>query len=201
MILLTFLDLLYTIITHKWHSTLATWCKELTHWERPWCWERLKAGGEGDDRGWDGWMASPTQWTWVWVSSGSWWWTGKSGVLQSMASHRVRHDWVTQLNSTDNPHQIKDINFVIQCNYFLLSYYFLNISVLQKGNKEFLANFHNNQSQPIPNLVQLMDVTIWLHKTSRINSIIQLSPTWGTQKQRFMAQKCNIGGGVKMAEE
>ena len=52
--------------------------------EKPWCWERLKAGGEGDDRGWDGWMVSPTQWTWVWVSSGSWWWTGKPGMLQSM---------------------------------------------------------------------------------------------------------------------
>ena len=53
----------------SWSSnTLATWCKELTHWRRPWCWERLKAGGEGDDRGWDGWMASLTQWTWVWVN-------------------------------------------------------------------------------------------------------------------------------------
>ena len=66
----------------SWNSnTLVTWCKELTHWKRPWCWERLKAGGEGDDRGWDGWMASPTQWTWVWASSGSWWWTGKPGML------------------------------------------------------------------------------------------------------------------------
>ena len=55
---------------------LATWCKELTYLKRPWCWERLKAGGEGDDRGWDGWIASPTWWTWVWASSGSWWWTG-----------------------------------------------------------------------------------------------------------------------------
>ena len=52
---------------------LATWCKELTYLKRPWCWERLRAGGEGDDRGWDGWMASPTQWTWVWLDSGSWW--------------------------------------------------------------------------------------------------------------------------------
>ena len=69
----------------SWNSnTLATWCKELSHWKRPWCWERLKAGGEGDDRGWDGWMASLTQWTWVWVNSGSWWWTGKPGVLQSV---------------------------------------------------------------------------------------------------------------------
>ena len=57
-------------------NSLATWWEELTHWKRPWCWERLKVGGEGDDRGWDGWRASPTQWTQVWASSGSWWWTG-----------------------------------------------------------------------------------------------------------------------------
>ena len=80
-------------------NTLATWCEELTHWKRPWCWERLKAGGEGDDRGWDGWMAPPMWWTWVWVSSGSWWWSGRPGVLQSMGLQRVRHDWATELNS------------------------------------------------------------------------------------------------------
>ena len=61
-------------------------------------WERLRAGGEGDDRRWDGWMASPTRWTWVWVNSESWWWTGRPGVLQSMGSQRVRHNWVTELN-------------------------------------------------------------------------------------------------------
>ena len=72
-------------------NTLATWCEELTHLKRPWCWERLKAG-EGDDRGWDGWMASPTQWTWVWTNSGRWWKTEKPGVLQSMGSQRARHD-------------------------------------------------------------------------------------------------------------
>ena len=71
-----------------------------THWKRPWCWERLKAGGEGDKRGWDGWMASPTQWTWFWASAGSWWWTGKTGVLQSVGSQRVAHDWVTELTWT-----------------------------------------------------------------------------------------------------
>ena len=64
--------------------TLATWCEELTHWKRPWCWERLKAGREGEDRGWDGWMASPTQWTWIGVGSGSWCWTERPGVLQFM---------------------------------------------------------------------------------------------------------------------
>ena len=58
-------------------NTLASWCKVLTHWKRPWCRERLKAGGVGDNRGWDVWMASLTWWTWVWASSGSWWWTGK----------------------------------------------------------------------------------------------------------------------------
>ena len=79
-------------------NTLATWCEELTHWKRPWCWLRLKAGGEGEDRGWDSWMASPTQWTWVWASSGSWWWTGKPGMLQSMGC-RVRHNWATELNT------------------------------------------------------------------------------------------------------
>ena len=62
---------------------------------RPWCWERLKAGGEGSDRGWDGWMASLTRWTWVWASFRSWWWIGKPGVLQSIGSQRVRHDWTT----------------------------------------------------------------------------------------------------------
>ena len=64
----------------------ATWCEELTYWKRPWCWDRLKVVGEGDDRGWDGWMASLTRWTWVWASSASWWWTGKPGVLHSMGS-------------------------------------------------------------------------------------------------------------------
>ena len=83
----------------SWNSnTLATWCEELTHLKRPWCWERLKAGGEGDDRGWDGWMASLILWTQVWISSGSWGGTGRPGVLWFMGSQRVRHDWATELN-------------------------------------------------------------------------------------------------------
>ena len=83
-------------------NTLATWCEERTHWKRPWCWERLKTGGEGDHRGWDAWMASPTQWTWVWVNSRSWRWMAMPGVLQSMGSQRVRHDQATELNWTDS---------------------------------------------------------------------------------------------------
>ena len=82
-----------------WNSkTLATWWEELTHWKRSWCWERLKAGGEGNDRGWDVWMASLTRWTWVWACSASWWWTGKPGVLQSKGLRRVGHNWATKLN-------------------------------------------------------------------------------------------------------
>ena len=77
--------------------TLATSCEELTHWKRLWCWEVMGAGGEGDDRGWDGWMASLTRWTWVSVNSGSWWWTGRSGVLRFMGLQRVGHDWATDL--------------------------------------------------------------------------------------------------------
>ena len=76
----------------------GTSCEELTHWKRLWCWEGLGAGGEGANRGWDGWMGSPTRWMWVWVNSGSWWWTGRPGVLQFTGSQRVRHDWATELN-------------------------------------------------------------------------------------------------------
>ena len=80
----------------SWNSnTLATSCKELTPWKRPWWWEGLGAG-EVDDRGWDGWIASPTWWAWVWVNSGSWWWTGRPGVLRFMRSQRVGHDLLTE---------------------------------------------------------------------------------------------------------
>ena len=78
-------------------STLATSCPELTHWKRLWWWGGLVAGGKGNNRGWDGWMASLTWWMWVWVNSGSWWWTGRHGVLRFTGSYRVRHNWATEL--------------------------------------------------------------------------------------------------------
>ena len=81
--------------------TLATWCEELTHLKRPCYWERLRVGGYGDNRKWVGWMASPTQWTCVWVNSGSWCWTVRPGVLQFMGSQRVGHAWGTGLNWTE----------------------------------------------------------------------------------------------------
>ena len=88
-------------------ETLILWLPdELTPWKRPWCWERLKAGGEGEDKGWDGWMVSPTQWTLAWVSSRNWWWTGKPGMLQSMGSRRVNTmsdsvNWTDKLRIED----------------------------------------------------------------------------------------------------
>ena len=88
----------------SWNSnTLAMWCEEPIYWKRPWYWERLKVGGEGDDRGWDGWIASPTRRTWVWVGSGNWWWTGKPFVLQSIGSQRVWHDWAIEVNWIVHP--------------------------------------------------------------------------------------------------
>ena len=96
--------------------TLATWWEELTHWKRLWYWEGLGAGGEGDNRGWDGWMVSPTQWTWVWVNSGSWWWTGRPGMLQFTGSQRVGHDWATELNWTDGLQSELEFNFCAGCS-------------------------------------------------------------------------------------
>ena len=82
----------------SWNSsTFTTWCEELTHLKRPWCWERLRAGGEEDNRGWDGWMASPTQWIWVWVDSGSWRWTGRPGVHE-VTKHQTWLSERTELN-------------------------------------------------------------------------------------------------------
>ena len=90
----------------SWSSnTSATWCEELTHWKRPWCWRRLKVGGEGDDRGWDGWMASPTRWTWVWANSRRWWRTGKPGLLQSMRSQiDMTEQLMLMLPEPQSPH-------------------------------------------------------------------------------------------------
>ena len=85
----------------KFFSILATWCKELTHCKRPWCWESWRAGEEEGDQRWDGWLASPTQWTWVWTNSWRQWRTGKPGVLQTMGlqSHTQRGHWPTRISN------------------------------------------------------------------------------------------------------
>ena len=94
-------------------NILVTWYEELTPLKRPWCWERLRAGGEGDNRWWDGLMASPTQWTWVWVNSRSWWWTGRPGMLRFMWSQIVIQDWV---NWTDCYFSLVDLFLPIPHN-------------------------------------------------------------------------------------
>ena len=105
----------------KSRTWLSDWTELMrrTHWKRPWCWERLKAGGEGDDRGWNGWMASLTWWTWVWVSSGNWWWAGKPGVLQSMGSQRGRHNQATELNWTFWYHPHDSTKLVLQYRHYI----------------------------------------------------------------------------------
>ena len=114
---------------------------ELTHWKRLWCWEGLGAGGEGDDRGSDGWMASPTWWTWIWVNSGSWWWTGKPGVLQFMGSQRVWQDWTTELK--DNFALILLFHvvdaFTTLTYFFLLGYYFISFYLCRQFEFFFLS--------------------------------------------------------------
>ena len=113
----------------SWNSnTLATWCEELTHWIRPWCWERLRAGREGDGRGWDGWMTSLTQWTWIWARSRSWWWTGRPGMLWFMGLQRVGHDWATKLNWT------------VENKYSFFWYYWFLIVTEEK--QDLLGLFH-----------------------------------------------------------
>ena len=103
-----------------WPPDMKNWS-----WKRPWCWERLKVGGEGDSRGWDGWMASSTQWTWLWGSS---WRTGRSGVLQSMGSQRVRHNWATELNWTELMYSLSLCSLFWGC--FCCSFLFLTSFVL-----------------------------------------------------------------------
>ena len=93
-------------------ETPILWPPDLKNLERPWCWERLHVEGEVDGTGWNGWMASPTQGTWIWVSSGSWWWTGRPGVLQSIGLQRVRHSWVTELNWTESIKEIEKASYI-----------------------------------------------------------------------------------------
>ena len=96
-----------------WKETPILWPPHVKSWliGKDWRWEGLGAGGEGNDRGWDGWMASPTRWMWVWANSGSWWWIGRPGMLRFMGLQRVRHDWAIELNWTEYGNSL---------NYFLI---------------------------------------------------------------------------------
>ena len=106
----------------SWNSsTLATSCKALTHWKRLWCWEGLGARWDGDDRGWDGWMASLTRWTGVWVNSRSWWWTGRPGVLWFMGLQKVGHDWWlnwTEWSKIHIHYFCLKVHLLLKCKHF-----------------------------------------------------------------------------------
>ena len=104
--------------------------------EKIWCWEGLGAGGKGDDRGWDGWMASPTGWTWVWANSGSWWWTGRHGVLQFMGSQRVGHDWATEVNWLIHG----ELHPTNQLVHFVIKYVKANVKSFLYEKKHFIFN-------------------------------------------------------------
>ena len=136
---------------------------KLTHWKRPWCWEGLGAGGDGDDRGWDGWMASPTRWTCVWVNTGSLWWTGRPGVLWLMGSQRVGHDWATELNWTE-------IAFILNISFsaFLrsiyicvsLKYYVILVIIYWEDNFLLVENHVAFESCSVL-LIMLQKNSIW----------------------------------------
>ena len=121
----------------------------LTHWKRPWCWEGLGEGREGDNRGWDGWMAWLTRWMWVWVNSGSCWWTGSPGVLRFMGSQRVGHDWATELNWTG----LITLYFSDPSSFFMKNEFLLNnkpsVSILLTlGLLNFIS--FSSRLEPLP---------------------------------------------------
>ena len=129
-------------------NTLATWCEDLAPLKRPWCWQRLRSGGEGDDRGWNDWMASPAQWAWVWVDSGSWRWTGRPGVLWFMGSQSqtLLSDWT---DGTESHHG--GLNFVSSCKHkhllkphlWILTHWVLGLQYIHwRGTQYSFYNSH-----------------------------------------------------------
>ena len=124
----------------------------MIHLNRPWCWERLKAGGDEDNRGWDGWIASPTWWRRIWINSGSWWWTGKPG-LQSMGSQRVAHDWETELNwtfsITDTSLALKTTLLEKECIIYKINKLRSGIIIKDYFNEEKINNTINTKELDI----------------------------------------------------
>ena len=118
------------------------------YWKRLWCWEGLWAGEEGDDRGWDGWMASPTRWTWVWVDSGSWWWTGRPGVLRFMGSQRVGHDRATELNWTELNKLSSRLTLILPSTIFPECKYLWLLTMNNFNNTSWKDSNYTVQFQP-----------------------------------------------------
>ena len=155
----------------------------MTHWKRPWFRERLKAGGEGDDRRWDGWMVSLTPWTWVWVSSGSWWWTGKPGVLQSMGLQRVGHDWATELNWIC----ICWVNWCIMAELSIRGPYIWKSAVAEKK-----VRVQNKKWTPPTHILPLVNIQRRIWKTANFPLLISLLFLYPNHSQEDKNQRAGI---------
>ena len=143
-------------------NTLATLYEGLTHLKRPWCWERQKAG-EGDDRGWEGWMASPTQWTWVWVKPRSWWWIGRPGFLQSMGLQRIGYNW-TELNLTRMLQKLVYSSWHLVRTLLSVSYY--QASIFKRLNKVGISYIMENSHLTLEVLCHFASITPLVFKES-----------------------------------
>ena len=141
-------------------ETLILWdsvCKELTHWKRPWCWERLKAGEGGDNRGWDGWMASSTQWTWVWVNSGSWWWTG-CAAGHGVAKSRTRlSSWTEVFAVLTRQNGVQSPRFTFHLPLNMCAYWVWVLSHNRKQAGEMRINNQGSYNFP----VSYTALTVW----------------------------------------
>ena len=140
-------------------ETSVLWPPHAKSWliGKDWCWEGLGAGEEGDDRGWDGWMASLTQWTWVWVNSGSWWWTGRPGMLRFMGSQRVGHDWETELNWK---HKHVRTGIMADCHFPLFSAEYKKWLRGYSSKHQFLNIFLNTLEKS--KLLEWQKLTAWV---------------------------------------
>ena len=142
---------------------------------------KIEPGGEGDDRGWDGWMASPTRWTWVWANSRSWWWTGKPGMLQSMGSHRVRHDWETELNWTFvliiRPTQKNNSSYYCQVFFFFSWIIRVYFPIIMDHSEKAMAPHSSTLAWKIP----------WMEETGRLQSMrsLRIRHDWATSLSLF----------------
>ena len=134
---------------------------------------KIEGGGEGDDRGWDGWMASLTQWTWVWVDSGSWWWTGRPGVLRFMGLQRVRHDWMAELKWTEL--NICTVIHLSSCIDYLLEYLFYlsrTLKILGTFDVMPLSFAHRKYGRASTQPMDSTQCFSWLELVQEIKSVI-----------------------------
>ena len=158
--------------------------------KRPWCRERLKAGGEGDDREWDDWMASPTRWTWIWVNSGNCWWTGRPGVLWFMGLQRVGHDLETELNGKKTPNNpIK--KWAEDLNIFPKNTYRWSRDTWKYIQNHYQVNSNQSHNKTSPHICyKISDISIFQY----FNNLLCVTVTiihW-VFSETFSSLSCNL---------